>query len=224
MNVATVLVSDFNEDLYTNLAWTVPLKEKYGNDIYIASRSNNSQQITSFSALQTNRLISINSLHDSPYINMHYDIPTQKKLESWLNIPIAYLLSLDWRFFDRKRNMDSRKGDSIYDYMAILISFIKDFFAENKIEILVTSLEISPLNLISYYIAKKLEIPIVTMVSGRFPENGIMFCREDFSTLFIWNEDKDEVQWGKILSLYPDIQRVQGGVDVGKYWDPLNAF
>jgi len=54
-------------------------------------------------------------------------------------------------------------------------------------------------SVIAFYMARKMNIPIIGYVHGRFPRMGIMFAR-NYSDICLWN--KEQIAWSEIESMY----------------------
>lgn len=225
MNIATVLTGSRDHDLPGKLAWAKPLVKDYQHNVYILGRVKQAWQIPEHLSSKNYNRLSLVGMYDSVNSSVNYDISKQKDLENWLGISFRYLGSLDWRGFDRRNPKDIRASKETYRYLSYLTDFFRDFLMKNSIEIVVTTLESFLWNLVLYYVARKLDISIVTIVGSRFPGKGVMFCKENFSDLWCWNEDEKVVQWEEICSLYANrTQAGSGKVGLASYWHPKPMF
>lgn len=170
-------------------------------------------------------MVSLVSMYDYENLDVDYDISKQKALESWLNVSFWYLNSLDWRGFNKRNCAYSRDSGETYRYLSYLTDFFRDFFVKNSIDIVIVPMESFLWNLVAYYVAKRLGVSVVTIVASRVPKRGIMFCKEDFTNLWCWNEDGKEVQWEEIYSLYAGITEVKyENAGLAAYWHPKSMF
>jgi len=220
MNVATVLVATFDQDFAEKLAWARPLADNYGHHVYIVGRVKEAWLAPDLLPPGYCKSLSLVCMHASPNLDLNYDSSKQRELESWLGVSFKYLSSLDWRFFDRTNCKDARRYKDVYNYLAALTDYFRDFLVSENIETVVVGLEILPWSLIFYYTAKRLGIPIITMVSSRFPRQGVMLCKEDYADLWEWNGSEGS-QWQEMLSLYSN--KVRGDrrqVKLLRYWRP----
>lgn len=226
MNIATVLTGSRDHDLPEKLVWAKPLVEDYQHNVYILGRVKQTWQIPRHFSSQNYNRLSLVCMYDSANSSVDYDISKQKDLENWLGISFRYLSSLDWRGFDRRNPKDIRASKETYRYLSYLTDFFRDFLMKNNIEIVVITMESFLWNLVLYYVARKLGIPIVTIVGSRFlPGKGVMFCKENFSDVWCWNEDEKVVQWEEICSLYANrAQAGSGKVGLASYWHPKPMF
>jgi Capsule polysaccharide export protein len=140
-------------------------------------------------------------IYSSPFFKKQYQISDIEALQSWLGISFKYIASFDRRFFNKKLMKDSRNEAELYNYIAALIDYYRDFYTKYNIQFLINTLEDSLFSVAAYYTAKRLGIRIIGFMSGRFPKRGIMFC-EDFRELCVWNDEK--VEWKTINLLYDD--------------------
>ena len=170
-------------------------------------------------------MVSLVSMYDYENLDVDYDISKQKALESWLNVSFRYLSSLDWRGFNKRNCADSRDIGETYRYLSYLIDFFRDFFVKNSIDIVTISLECFLWNLVAYYVARRLGIPVINMVSSRFPKRGLMFGTEDSTAFWCWNEDAKEVHWDEIYSFYAGRTEVRyENAGLASYWHPKSMF
>lgn len=121
-------------------------------------------------------------IYDSEYLKKIYTDAQIKDLEKWLGVPFHYISSMDRRFYDRTKMEDIRDHKGLNNYLAGLLVFFRDFFKKNKINVFINTLEDDLFSLMAYFVAKKLKLEVIGFLAGRFPEEGIIFCK-DFSEI-----------------------------------------
>ena len=203
MNVATILTGSRDHDLPTKLAWAIPL-ERRGHNVFIVGRTNQPY---------------VTCMYDEPY--KEYPISLQQDIERWLGLPFKYISSLDWRSFNKRDCSDIKKMSEVNQYLTFLTIWFQDFYIKNKIDVLTFQMESFPWNLIGYYVARKLNIPVVDMKGPRFPKKGMMFGNNDHAHIWGWNDAPDP-SWEEILSYYQEKKflRFEGGLQ--SLWSPKN--
>jgi len=103
--------------------------------------------------------------------------------------------------------------------MTFLADWYFKFYTDYKIDCLTIAFESNPWNLMAYYVARQLKIPVVNLMNSRFPKRGFMFGKDDYSQIHRWNGDR--ANWDEILSLYPD-QKYVKGTGLKSYWSTQN--
>lgn len=201
----------FGEDVFHKLPW---LKNLSNSEVYIASRIDPKVHFNSyletilgkkdFDELKKNihELEKISKgaeiVYRSSFLKKNYSKKEISLLETWLGISFKYIASFDRRFFDYKKLVDSR-DKNLYNFIAGLVTFFKNFFKKNKIAYFVNTIEDDCFSTVAYYVAKRLGIKILGFMRSRFPKEGIILC-EDFKGIYEWSNDK--TSWNKIKKLY----------------------
>lgn len=201
------------EDVLHKLPWLRNLDSK--NEIYVASRIKPEIHLTDklrrvvgkkeFDSI-TNSIDelaiiakSFSIIYDAPQLKRHYNDDEVSSIELWLGTSFRFISSMDRRFYDRESMKDVRNLDDVNQYLAGLTEFFKEFFLKNKIEFFINSIEDDAFSVIAYLVAKKVGIHVLGFVSGRFPHQGMMFCK-DFVEICAWN-DKN-VDFKEVALLY----------------------
>lgn len=207
MNIATILTGSRDHDLPCKLAWTQPLERK-GHKVFIVGRTKQHD---------------ITCMYDEPY--KEYSLQLQQDMERWLGLSFKYISSLDWRGFNKRNCEDIKDINAVNQYFTFLTIWYQDFYIKNKIDVLTIAFESYPWCLMAYYVARKMNIPIINLMNSRFPKNGFMFGKDDYSTIWEWNDDTVVGDlWQEILSLYPFKERCKQTGGLSDYWAPKNLF
>jgi hypothetical protein len=204
LNICTILTGSRDHDLLCKLAWAIPL-EKHGHKVFIVGRTNQQHVI---------------SMYDEPY--KEYPIQLQQDMEKWLGLSFKYISSLDWRGFDKRDCKDIKNIKEVNQYLTFLTIWYQDFYIKNKIDAVTIAFESFPWCLIAYYVAKKMGIPTVNIMSSRFPKKGFMFGNNDYSTIHEWNSEPYP-DWSEIESLYPFKERCIQTGGLSNYWSIQNV-
>lgn len=216
VNLALILGTGYNgEDVLHKTPWIRNLDKKH--KIYTMSRvkpgihlresvreligSQNLENIlTSF-----NEINEISNdfciIYDSDNLNKEFSSSELEKLQLWLGISFKYIASFDRRFYDRNKMKDNRDEDELFNFLACLTIFFKEFFEANKINVFINSLEDDIISVMGYFVAKKLRIKIIGFVSSRFPKTGVMFSN-DFSKIIEFDPNFNDVEYEEILRMY----------------------
>lgn len=216
VNIALLIGTGYSgEDVLHKVPWIRHLARKH--NIYIASRIKPEIHLTeplkqligevAFNDIKNamDELIEIATdffvVYDSPYLKKQYTTIEIDELQRWLGVSFKYISSFDRRFFNRRTMVDSRSQQELNTYLAGLGGFFKEFFTENQIGMFINTIEDDVFSVTAYYVAKRLGIEILGLMTGRFPRRGLMFCK-DFSDVCVWNEK--DVNWDEINSLYTE--------------------
>jgi len=152
---------------------------------------------------------SFECIYNSKFLQKIYPKETIKKINKWLNISYDLLIS-----FDRRNKREIRKNKNslkeVYNFITGYTIFLKDFFSRHNIDYFVGYLDDTLFNTIPIFVAKKMDIPRILIGVGRFPKNGTIFCKNDFSNIYIWNNAND-ANWKEIISMYENIDLVGEG-------------
>lgn len=140
-------------------------------------------------------------IYKSEYFQKNYKIEEINELQSWLGISFSYISSFDRRFYNKKNMKDTRNQKELLNYMAALTNTFRDFFVKNNIEVFINSLEDITFAVLAYYVAKRLNITVLGILSSRFPKKGLIFCK-DFSEICFFNDSNVELD--EIKSLYSE--------------------
>jgi len=206
MNIATILTGSRDHDLNIKLAWTKPLS-KLGHKVFIIGRTVHPDIIC---------------MYDEPY--KQYSLQTQQDMEKWLGLSFKFISSLDYRGFNKRNCSDIKKEEDVNQYLTFLTIWFQDFYIKNKIQAIAIQMESFPWNLMAYYVAKKMKIPVVNIVSSRFPKKGMMFGDNGFEFISEWNNGPDP-DWNTITSFYQDKGFLSfKGVGLLSYWNPQNML
>jgi len=214
-NVAIILgTGPTGNDVVHKTPWIRHLIKK-DHHIYVASRIDKSilswkelealfgSRAFEHMALLFNELYNICDKYSFVYgaevIQKHYSEKEINSAERFLRIPFNYISSMDRRFFDRDRLTDSRDRRPLRNFMCGLVHFFKKFFLDNNTHFLVNTLEDDIFSTVGYFVAKRLNIPVIGLVSGRFPRSGLML-NKDFTKLCEWTSA--DVSWSDIVKLY----------------------
>jgi hypothetical protein len=139
-------------------------------------------------------------IYNSAFMNRNYSEKEIQESQKWLGVSFSYMASFDRSFFDKSNNKDIRNKIILNNYITGLVSFFSHEFIENDISHFVNTLEDEIFSVVAYFVAKKLRISIIGMVSGRFPKKGIMFC-DNYEDVILWNTDK-HTDMNEIKELY----------------------
>ena len=214
MNVATVLLGDYDEDLPEKLAWVRPLRETYGHQVFVACRTQKPVDAFNTAGIAA----------ESSETPGSTDRAQQTELEEWLGVAFRHLVCRDWRLFDRKRCHIWYDEPEMNNYVAGQVIFLKDFFLRNNIKVLVIGLESYLFHLIAYHVAMRLGIPVVQAVLRRLPRCGVMFCKNNYLDMWKWNDDTRDAST-EMLSIYESKEIITTNkpkIALGKYWHPRN--
>lgn len=202
----------YGEDIMHKLPW---IKKMENHEFFIASRINPDIHLNpsltnkslngeflnqiriSVSKLQD--ISKFNIIYESEHFDKKYTEKSINELEEWLGISFKYMGSFDRRFYNKETQIDSRNENELNQYIASLVEFFKTFFLENKIDIFINTIEDDVFSSVAYYTAKKLNIEILGLMWGRFPDKGMIFCK-DYTEICCWNENK--VKLSEIEDLY----------------------
>ncbi len=150
---------------------------------------------------------SFDFIYDSTFLKTEYAPAILSKTEQWLNIPYDLLIS-----FDRRNKRGIRKNKKTlketYNFITGYTLFLKDFFARYRIHYYVGYKDDTLFNTIPIFVAKKMNIPQILVNEGRFAEPGTIFCRNNFSNNYLWN-DTDDVSWEDIISMYENLDIIR---------------
>lgn len=146
-------------------------------------------------------------IYDSTFLKSEYAPAILSKTEQWLNIPYDLLIS-----FDRRNKREIRKNKKTlketYNFITGYTMFLKDFFARHRIHYFVGYKDDTLFNTIPIFVAKKMNITQILVNEGRFSEPGTVFCRNNFSNIYLWN-DTDDVSWEDIISMYKNLNIIR---------------
>lgn len=145
-------------------------------------------------------------IYDSKYLKNEYSSDTLSKTEQWLNIPYDLLISFDRR---NKREIQKNKKSlkEAYNFITGYILFLKDFFPRHDINFFIGYKDDTLFNTIPIFVAKRMNITQILVNEGRFPEPGTIFCKNNFSNIYLWN-DSDDANWEEIISMYENLNIV----------------
>ena len=150
-------------------------------------------------------------LYSSDLFSQEFGTKDIERIQSWLGISFRYIASFDRRFYDRESYKDKRSEDAVNRYVATLVEFYRQYFTENKIDVIINTIEDDLFSVVAYYSAKKMGVHVIGLMAGRFPKRGVMFC-EDFRELCIWN---DSTYQDSVASLY-DSSTIAGAETMNK--------
>ncbi len=195
MNIATILTGSRDHDLKMKLTWSKPL-ETCGHKVFIIGRTRQPDVLCMYD--------------ENPY-REYYDYE-QKGMENWLGLSFKYLSSLDWRGFDKRTCRDIKNQEQINQYLTFLSYNYWWMFTTYKIQAVVMLFESVPWNLMAYYVARRMNIPVINVMNSRFPKQGFMFGKDDYSEIYQCNDQK--VDWNEIQELYKpkDYLQYHGGL------------
>ena len=204
MNICTILTGSRGHDLPCKLAWAKPLEQK-GHNVFIVGRTKQQDII---------------SMYGDPHTV--YRLSLQQDMEKWLGVPYSYIGTLDWRTFNRQSHTDTKNTEQVNQYLTFLTIWFQHFYITNKIDALVFIFESFPWNLIAYYVARKMGIPVINIMGTRFPKRGIMLGDNGNTFIHNWNNNPDP-EWEEITSLYQErtFNKIKG-VGLSNFWSPQN--
>ena len=202
------------DDVLYKLPWIKYLDKKH--NVFVASRIDPWIHVgETLKAVSGNRLYhdikisvdelirtvkSFDVLYKSPYLKKNFSSCEVEEMEKWLGYSFRYIATFDQAFYNKEKMVDSR-DDRLIIYCTGLTCYFKEFFTKNKIDVFITNLEDDIFSVTAYYVAKRLNIKIISLSSGRFPKKGFMFC-EGFSGVCIWSEKS--IDWDEIMSMYEE--------------------
>lgn len=164
---------------------------------YIGKTKFNDIQKSVCELMNTANIFSV--IYDSLFLKKQYSLTDLMNLQDWLGISFQYLSSLSRSFYNKEKMQDTRSQMDLNNFLSGLVEFFRDFFARNKIDVFINTIEDTTISVIAYYVAKKMKILNLGFVFGRFPKRGVMFCK-DFTDVCGWNEE--DVDWDEIEKLY----------------------
>lgn len=186
--------------------WTEILSQNQYK-IYIAARVLNNKFVSKKIEKLASTSKSLELIYDSEFLKTEYPMETIRKREQWLDIPFDLLISCDRR---NKREIQKNKNNlkEAYNFIAGYIMFLKDFFSRHDIDYFIGYKDDTLFNAIPIFVAKKMDITRILVNEGRFPDPGTTFCRNNFSNIYLWNDD-DDVDWEEITSKYENLNIVR---------------
>jgi capsular polysaccharide biosynthesis protein len=160
-------------------------------------------------------------VHRSPHLQRRYAEAELRELEAWLGVSFDFVTSMDRRFFDSASLQDRRDPHALAQYLAGLVSFFRDFYGRQQVDVLLTTLEDDTFSLAGYFVAKRMGLDVFATLVSRVPRRGLMLVR-DFRDLLEWNADLPP--WSTLERLYP-AQLIHGEIlrRTKGYWD-LQSF
>jgi capsule polysaccharide modification protein KpsS len=156
-------------------------------------------------------------VHQSPHLARPYTAEERDEHEKWVGVGLGFIASFNRRFYDARRQRESRPPGPLLDYVAGLVAFYRDFFQRHRVDALVCTVEDAELTTAAHFVAQRLGIPIVWQVPARFPRRGVMFY-EAFGALLPWTDAR--TPWSEVEALYTETTVAGEAPRVTQgYWD-----
>lgn len=216
MNIAVLIGTGyFGEDIFHKLPWVRHMDQDY--KVFVASRIDPEIHLSRpieyiFEAKDLDLLeTSLNELgsmaklefiYRSPFFRKSYSEDEVLNIQEWLGVSFNYISSFDRRFYDYDKISDSRDTAKVFNYIASLVSYFKDFFETNNIDCFINTLEDDAFSVVAYFVAKKLNIRVLGLMRSRFPRDGLIFC-DDYKHICTWNS-KTEISWEDIDKIFKE--------------------
>jgi hypothetical protein len=164
---------------------------------------------------------SFESIHEWGYSAERKDESEITRAQNLIEISFDFLLSLDPEMSKASAENEHIMKNRLL-LAANLVSFFKDFYERNQIDVLVNTIEDDIVSSVAYFMAKRMNILIIGYVPGRFPRKGVMFAR-DYSDVCVWN--RQQIAWPEIESMY-NFDTISGGNVLERnrtHWDLVSV-
>lgn len=221
VNIGLLLGTSYiGEDVRHKLPWVRHLDERHR--VFVASRINPEvhfkepdlteplRQHTGVALFtdiktQTRQLLEqasgFSMIYDSPCLKKRYAPAQIEELQRWLGVSFGFVASFDRRFYDNTKLTDKRSSEDLKNFAAGLVTFFEDFYSRNRISVFVNTLEDNLFSTIPYYVARRMGIEVLGLLSSKFPKRGVTFCK-DFTDECVWNDS--DPKWDDIAALYEE--------------------
>ncbi|AXV38914.1 hypothetical protein [Methanobacterium sp. BAmetb5] len=230
VNIALIIgTSSYGKDILSKAPWVSKLDSNH--HVFVASRVKPKSHLnddlkiligdeefdkinSAFDNLSRNAKMTF--LYDSQFLH-EYSEKEKEDMEKWLGISFRYISSFSRLFYDRSKYKDSRNQNKLNDYIVGLISFYKNFFIENDVDLMINTLEDTTFSVVSFFTARRLGIKVVSIFPSRFPKPGFSF-NENFNEVLFWNDKTTNIDTVRQLYSSKTITGEKVLSENVKYW------